>query len=245
MNRETIDWKSGLKQAFDEAGMRPDHEKKHTFIRTLSRPKMRIREFVFTQMGYIHPWVWCISGAVFAIALVGAVFFRASMLWMISAMTPVLALTILTESGRSESYRMSELEMATRFSLKSVILAKFGILGCMDMVLLVILIPLAAKGSRFDVVLTGLSIVSPFLLTSCSGLWIVRRFRGKESMYICVAIACFVSVCSLVFHTSLGHIFMKQLGFEGWWIAGTVLLAAGTMREGILLIRGTEELSWS
>ena len=50
-------------------------------------------------------------------------------LWIISALIPFIAMSILTENARSGIYLMAELEMAARFSLKSVILARMEILG--------------------------------------------------------------------------------------------------------------------
>lgn len=124
-------WKDELKLAFDA----PGPERKREFIRQLEPQKVPSYRALFTQAAYIRKWVWCVSVIVFATAILGAAFLPNTGIWLISGLTPLLALTIIAESGRSECYGMAELEMATRFSLRSVTLARLGILGIMELII--------------------------------------------------------------------------------------------------------------
>lgn len=51
----------------------------------------------------------------------------------------------MSDGLRSESYGMAELELSARFPLKSVVLARLGILGVFNSVLICLLIPFAFK----------------------------------------------------------------------------------------------------
>lgn len=232
-------WKKELKQAFEL----PEPYKKKEFIKRFPRPQMRTHEFLLEQAGYIRPWSWCVFALTGFAAIAGAMIFSQDMLGGISAMAPILALTIVAESGRAECYRMSELEMTARFSLKYVMLARMGILGILNTALFLGLIPLSLMNNEVSLILAGLSVMMPFLLTTFFGLWVVRRFRGREGMYLCIGISCFVSIFTLVFQTS--RPVWGQRNFINWGIAGTLVLTIGTIRQFFMLIKGTEELSWN
>ena len=53
---------------------------------------------------------------------------NSNVLWITAALLPFVALLAVTEGTRSAVYGMEELELATRFSLKSVLLARL----CLD-----------------------------------------------------------------------------------------------------------------
>ncbi|MCM1303915.1 MAG: hypothetical protein NC305_00675 [Lachnospiraceae bacterium] len=202
---------------------------KKEFLRKLGLSEMTMAEFVFSQTGYIRRWVWAVSVLAFLTALAGALLLSADMIWAISAFTPLLALTLLSESGRSENYKMAELEMATRFSLRSVLLARTGILGMENLALLCLLIPLGLRNNTFSPLQAGAYILTPFLLTTFTGLWIVRRSEGREGMYLCVGIAVCVSVSVFFFHRTVPQIYGRN--HLAWWIAGALLLCMGTVRQ--------------
>ena len=65
--------------------------------------------------------------------------------WVISSMLPLIALCAVTESARSKTYGMAELEQASRFSLKSVMLARMGIMSFLHFIIFITLIPFVGK----------------------------------------------------------------------------------------------------
>ena len=64
-----------------------------------------------------------------------------NVLWITAALLPFVALLAVTEGTRSAVYGMEELELATRFSLKSVLLARLCLVGSLHAVLLLCLTP--------------------------------------------------------------------------------------------------------
>lgn len=227
--------KDKLRYAFEA----PAPLRKEEFLRSLSQPRMNLCEFIVSQVGYIRKWIWGVSALVFALSLLAAKVFPKDMVLVISALTPLLALTVVSECGRSESYEMAELEMATRFSLRSIVIARLGILGAENLVLLCLLIPLGIWKDLLNPIMLGIFILTPYLLTAFIGLNIVRKFRGREAIFFCAATAALVSITVSLF----GHMFPQsyQGGYLVWWIAVAMLLCVGIVRQTCQLINKTEE----
>lgn len=217
--------RNDLKRIFEA----PPPLRKRKFLRELELPRMNTAEFIFSQIGYIRRWVWAVSAGIFGVSLAGSVVLSADMLWAISAFAPLLALTVLSESGRSECFGMAELEMATRFSLRSIFFARSGILGTANLALLCLLIPVGMWNNRLNPPQAGLYILTPFLMTAFVGLCIVRRFRGREAIYLCAVSAVCVSLSVLFCRQTFPQIYQQD--HLAWWTAGSLLLAAGTAKQ--------------
>lgn len=237
-------WKNELKKAFEA----PPSLRKEEFLGKLfsktgdfgvSNPPMRLSEFILTQAGYICGWVWLVSVLVFFAALVGAVVLSQDMVWVVAALTPFLALVAVVESARSENYGMAELEMATRFSLKSVIMARLWILGAENLLVLCLLLPLGMKNNPMAPLQAGVYMVLPFLLTAYSGLAIVRRVRGRDGMCLCGAAAVCVSFGS--YHVNQESAWFFGADALGWWIVCSILLAAGIIKQYADMLRQAQE----
>lgn len=233
------DSKKILRQAFEA----PAPLRKKEFIRTLPVPEADWRELLLVQAGYIPKWIWGMSTALFVISLIGACFLEKEMLWMISALLPFVALTAVTENARSIVYDMAELEMAARFSLKSIMLARMGILGSFHLLLLCFLVPVGQQNSTVTLLQAGVYMLVPYLLTTAAGLWIVKRVRGKEAVYGCMGAAAAVSVAEGILHGAASVLY--ENAFLCWWVAALLLLAALTAAQYHKMIHQAEELTWS
>ncbi len=236
MNKEL---KKALKMSFEA----PPPTRKKAFLRSIQKTSIGYFDFVCAQAAYIRKRVWVISTLFFVVTIIGAAFMNQDMLWCVSAFMPVLALSILTESGRSEVYGMSEFELSTRFSLKSVVLAKLGILGFSNFVLFCLLCPFAYINSCVSILQTGVYMACPYLLTIFGGLWIVRKIRSKESIYICYGIAAVVSLGNIILYQSSAIIYTEQSFI--WWISALIFSLIGTINQCYKMIKQTEELAWN
>lgn len=228
-------WKKDLEQAF----LIPPPLQKQKFIKQLEPTPMRMTEFVCTQIGYIRKWVWLVFALIFLGAVLGARFFSGEIIWIISAFTPLLALTLLTESGRSECYDMVELEMATRFSLKSVILARLAIVGVSNLFVLCLLIPVCMVNQSFSMFAAGLYITTPFLLTTFAGLVLARSIRGKEVIYADTGIAVGISCSILLLHNL--NISIYKPDYFTWWSVGALGLCAGIGKQYFVFFKWAKE----
>ena len=233
--------KQNLKEELSNAFETPEPLRKKEFLKGLPKPGISMSEFIVSQIGYIRSWIWCVSVLVFGLSIGSAVLLSAKILWPISALTPLLALTIVTECGRSESYEMAELEIATRFSLKSVVIARLGILGVENLIFLFLMIPVGIWKHEFSPVRTGLYILSPYLLTAFTGMYIMRKFRGLEGTLLCAGIAGMISFSILLSQYSYPQIYQNENLV--WWAVASLLLCIGTVNQTRQMINRTEELT--
>lgn len=227
--------KRELKRVFEA----PEPLHKKEFLRTLEQQKISMPAFVLSQIGYIRRWIWIVSVLVYSISVMGAAWMAADTVWVISALMPLLALTVVSESGRSENYEMAELEMATRFSLRSVILARLGILGMENLVILSLLLPIGICRQGLSVFQAGVYILFPYLMMTFAGLSVVRKIRGREAVYICIGVAVCISFFVLVLHGSIPQLY--QADSLVWWIAAILLLCIGTARQCVGILKGITE----
>jgi hypothetical protein len=159
-------------------------------------------------------------------------------LQVLSACAPLLALTIVTESSRSARWGMAELELSTRFSLKTVLLARLLPLGCIHP--LGILLLSFGLGHPLAAILYS---TAPFLLTAFLGLSITRRYRSHEAVYACGGIAFTISMLTLFSHSLFAALYEAR--HLVWWILAVAALAAATGRLYKTILFETEELAWN
>ena len=234
---------SNMKRLLKECFEAPEPKKKREFIASLPSPDVSIMDFLLSQAAYIPKWIWSLSALIFAVALVGAGYLKKDMLWCVSACMPLLALAPVTESGRSQRWNMAELEMSSRFSLKSVLLARLGILGLADLLLFFLLLLLAYVNGDSSLLETGIYMLCPYLLTVFLGLWISRRVHGQECAWVCGAVALGVSLGNTLMYQSIQG-FYAPTGFR-WWAAAFVLLSAGVAGQCYKTIKEKEAPVWN
>lgn len=222
----------------------PLHKKE--FLQKWNHPQINFWEFLFSQMAYIRKWIWGISAAVFTVAMFGTITASKNLVWIISALTPLLAVTVIVECGRSENYEMAELEMATRFSLRSVVFARLGILGLENLIVLCSLLVFGIKNAEIkngglELIWTGVCIIIPYLLTDFIGLQIVRRLKGQESVYFCAGAAFCISAFTFLFRDIFIQIYKEWNPL--WWVSIVLLLCVGVAGQYGNIISRTEELT--
>lgn len=236
MNRKI---QKALKDAFEA----PPPLSKEAFLRTVPHPRISNPAFVFTQVAYIPLWVWGVSGIAFVIALMSARLMERHTLGMLSVCIPFVASTAAAENGKSAAYKMAELEMASRFSLKSVALARLGIIGTAHLLLICLISPLAGLGNLSAALRAGVYLLVPYLLTTWLCLICARRFHHREILYLCMGTAVMVSGFCVM--AQLEFRILYQEDYFLWWVALLTILLAFTASEYAKTIQRTEELTWN
>ena len=233
--------KRSIQKAF--AAPEPDQQEKARFLRTLPQPQISLFQFILVQASYVRKVSWVLSGLILLLALFGAYNISQDTLWVVSAFVPALGLLAVTEGNRSMMYGMSEFEMSTRFSLKSVVLARMSILGLINFAVIAILTPLCRIGNDVSLLQTGMCLLVPYLLTVNFSLWIARRVNGKETIYGCMCVAVIVSGINtgLRFATDL----IYQEIYTSWWLVLSVFLLIELAYEIHCTIKRTEEYTWN
>ena len=233
--------KRNIQKAFEAP--RPNRQEKARFLRALPGPRISMSRFILVQASYMRKMTLVFSVLLLLPAVIGANYISENTLWIVSAFVPILGLLAVAESTRSTMYGMSEFEMSTRFSLKSVVMARMSVLGVLDFIVLVCAIPLCYTGSGFSLLQTGLYLLVPYMLTVNISLWIIRHFQGQETVYVCMSVAALIGGANVGLHFVTDLIY--QNAYIVWWFILSVLLFAGMAHEIYLAIKQTEEYTWN
>lgn len=205
----------------------------------LGLSEIRRGHMLAVQLSYIPKGVWILSIVIFLTILWGSRFADADMRWSVCAGIPFLGMITIVESFRSMAWGMEELELACRFSLKNVVLARMGILGCGNLAAL-LTITFCMEGRWACNVLY---VLFPYLLTSFGCFAVTRWRRGREGMYACAGIA--AAVCCLEFWINGSCQWMLRAEYAGFWLLAVGIVLALTVWEGVQIVGRTEELIWN
>lgn len=206
----------------------PAPRRQERFLAGRPRLFMSHGAFVLTQAAYIRKWVWILSVAVFGILVGSTSRWQRDALWIAAGMMPFLALLAAQEHTRSAAYNMTELELSTRFSVKSIVLARMGLLGSFHLLLLFLLMPLLVLYGQAGIWQTGVYLLVPYLLTTFLSMAWARRVRGREGLYLSLGIAVIVSSLQVA-GSNVTDWYRGQL--FPWWLLALVLLLAGNIWE--------------
>lgn len=232
-----------LKRALHDAYRAPAPVRKTAFLKQHRRRELGHWELVAIQAGYIRWWVWGVSLALFALILWAAAQVKEGGLWCAAALTPFLALLVVTENGRSRLYRMVELELACRMARQSVLMARMVVLGLFHLALLAGLTPTLAVWGAVGAVRAGVYLLTPYLLTAALGMELTRRIRGQECLLACGGVAVLVSVAGTLLASqrpALYHVEALPL----WAVALAVSVTAAAV-EIKLNLNERSEVQWN
>lgn len=227
-----------LKQELKAAFSAPQPRRKAEFLRQAPVPSISNVTFIWMQLRFLRRSFLLLSAAAFGVLLLFSTSVKPEMLWLISAVSPFLALSILTTKWRSYTCGMEELEFATRFSLKSLMLARMGSLSALHaMILLAGTLCLGRHGVWL--LEAGAYLLLPYCTTISVALPLTRKYHGRELPYLCVFVSALVSAGVMAVHSCTLHLTMAfamlVLAIEGFIIVSEIAK----------FIRQTEELSWN
>ena len=223
--------RSRLKRELKLAFETPAPRKKEAFLNRWQggAAAISLREFFCIQIKYISRWTWFFALAVFGLELWVGIMLGDRAMGAVSASMPFLALALVMENGRSVRHNMEELEFATRFSLKNVLLARMGILMGFHAVLLAALLVWSVRGSTFCIALGGLYILTPYFVTVCFGITLLRRFHSRETGYAYIGFSMlFCAVLSFMW--TKGELFCGGRALK-WWAAALVSAIFAIVKE--------------
>ena len=222
MNKETLDL---LKQEFSC----PAPKRKMHFLETLRPRKITMADFVIMQVAYIRKAVWVLTFIIFGTAVICAWRGSDNTERMIAALLPFIAAAAVIETQRSASCQMTEIEAATRFSLRRIFFAKMLIMGGIFLGLFVVVTPIIAVTLKTSLIITAAHILIPYLITMIICLSLERTNPGRSNRYLSIAAATGVSICVLM---AGEHIVMMTTNMSSYlFILLTILLLLVTAIE--------------
>lgn len=234
-----------MRQALERAFEAPKPLGKQHFLKEHKGKRYYIGmdELILLQMGYIRKSTWMISAVVFLIGITASFIMKPEAIWALSSVMPFLALTIISEWMRSMAYGMFELEQATRFSFKSVVLARLGILGIVNFLLFLFCLLLGGIQSDTELLMAAVYLATPYLATVFLGLWVMRKTGFRESEYVCLGIAVAVSALGILMRLSAKILLSAEA--VKWWGLLAVILLALVIEEFCNGLKKTEAYIWN
>ena len=233
------DIKNALKKAYT---VRPSAEGR-AFVRKYERRELHLGMIIRMQLKEMTPLSILYSLFMVLIVLFFSEFRNKDLLWVMASFTPAAALIVMTGLGRSKRYRMEELEMAARFSLrlqKSVKLFAAGLLGA---ALFILLIPILQKRIGAAPLDSAVVLGCPYLLTAWGSMIVIRTFHGNENIYGCVAVA-----AAAAFLPVLAKGLSEHYRFPGLMNAWRILMIISvllTIWEGCRYVFERSEQTWN
>lgn len=224
MDRKRKELMQGLYRA-------PLPERKEEFLRS---PAMRGYHadqgartgiILWQQLHYLPKW--CLAAAFFTPALLLMLrrYYPENLLSLSMAMIPFIAWMSIWGSMRSLWYGMEELEMAARFSLKSITLARMEWMGVLS--LLWGLIVSAMQQNAFLV--TMVHLFTPYLLTTYGCLLMAGRVQSRERQYLTTGITAVFSVFLLYSAEGMRWIYAGK--YIIYWLFFLMAAACLTVRQ--------------
>ena len=146
---------------------------------------------------------------------------------VLSITTPLFLVFQIEELARVSSRSMLEIECATRYSIKKLMLSRMCILGITDLCILsawVLFLNSYMKSGLIEILLYSLV---PFNITVSGMFYLLKRDRGDKYVWKALSYTAFVCICFVV----VPHYkpFIYDAAYQNIWL----LLFAGT--TGILL----------
>ncbi len=236
--------KNELKDALNMAFYAPEPKNKQVFLKNLRPREVGMIEMLFQQVRYIRVSVWILTAAIIALTILGAWMKRGETGELISVIMPFLAAVSVLENNRSRKYGMSELEMVTRFSLRSVIFARMLILGLAFLFMIAITSPILVMAFGGEMLVTAMHMLIPYLVTMTISLQIERSIWGRRLEYGTLAIAMLITALMVWirdYDMSLVNGYMEMV--KSWGVLIVLVLAVITVFEQWRTIECVEELA--
>ncbi|MGM9946089.1 MAG: hypothetical protein ACI33M_14150 [Lysinibacillus sp.] len=213
----------------------PDLEKKRAVIQQSKQliqqappESMSLFSFYFQQLRFIRPRTWTLQ---FLIVILAALLIMnapntRTIIALTSAVSPFIYLVSFSELIRSYAHRVFELELTTKYSYKTVMLARIGLMNILNIFAITLLVFTVVKTSQLAMLQTFFFVCIPFLLTSILGLWILQWQHTKESYQWVYIAGVFFGICLMLVIYLYPQLFLA-ISNGLWW--SIMLIATGTV----------------
>ena len=216
---------------------------KKEFIKKYQKRELNGGELFCMQLQYMGIQLTAICGYALAMLLGTLTDIDADLAKIIAVLAPLVALFALTGLGKSKKYSMEEIEMSSRFSLRTLNIIRLAIIGFTGLAVM-----LAASCALKAV--TGMSLfVSfaaagvPYLVTTFLCMLLIRRWHSPKNIFGCVVIA--AVVCVAMFG-GIDILVCCCAGLCRAVLPGVLLVSAVlTTVEECRFIKESEELEWN
>lgn len=219
-----------------------DSNKKLRFIRSIKKPNVSLLSFIKNQFKLINKKVY-ISCFVYFLVLLGLLLTsnNPNQYIVLAAGIPFFSLVIIAIINTSNMYNMEEMEMATLFSLKMVIIARMIIMSIITILIITVMAFCTSKISNISILRIMCYFFIPYLLNMFLNLKLLRKYRndGLKYCFITSSIICLI-VLFLIDNSNIILIINNYT-----FVAILFILLALTIKESNNYICRLEEYVWS
>lgn len=188
-----------LKEKLKQMFCAPEPIKKKSFLKNIRQREISMFQMICQQFFYLRKTIWLLVIGVCVVAFFGVSTMNNNTVLVISSLSPLAAGLACLEMYRSYRYGMTELELATRFSLKSVFFSRMLIIGIVYLAAFVIITPVMSVRFGTDIFSIALRILVPYLMSTSLCLHVERTKLGRKTPQISMLIACVISISVFVF----------------------------------------------
>lgn len=233
--------KKEMKDLLGDAFDAPKPKNKKDFLRNIRPREVSILEMLLQQAAYIRIPVWLFAIVIVVFAIGGSLLKMKTTASIITMIMPYSAAIAVMETKRSVRCDMTELEMATRFSLRSVVFARMTVLGIVSFMIICIASPVIAIAFQNGTLLMAMRILIPYFITMIISLQVERRTIGRRTGYASLAIATIMAILIYWFTYFEPIIVIRYLGLiESWGVFITAGLLALMIEEQWKTIKNVE-----
>lgn len=234
------DMKTLLSKAFEA----PTPTGKQAFLKNIRPREVSMTAFVWQQVSYIRLSVWIFAVAVIALVIAGSLLHLDRIENIMVYIMPFTAAISVLETKRSSRFNMSEIEMVTRFSLRSVIFARMIVFGILSFIMLCISVPVICLSFKTNIFITGIRSLIPYLLTMIISLLLERSVIGRKSGYLSLVVASLIMLVTFWINHFNPAVIIKYTSFlETWGLLTVSALIALTLFEQWKTIKNVEVLA--
>lgn len=212
------------------------------FIRRIKKSDVSTFGFIISQIKYIRFSLFLKLFA-YAIVLLVLVLGKGNNQHLLfSYAFPINALIFIYIIDSSRNNHMEELEMATRFSLKTVILARILISGLLSFVLICFISIFTSLCNNTSLFETFYAFFLPYWATIFLSLKLLRKYRDKGFKY-CLILSLIISL--LIEVINLCELNLSLFTNELFMLSTLLLVVILLINELKNYIKNMEELLWS
>lgn len=199
-------------------------------------PEPSFPSFVAAQARFIRPWVWAVQALLALVIVISCLgdAVEARAVLAASIVSAMMVLVGVPDLLASKSHGMAELELASRFGFRSVLIARMIVLGCSEILLLSLAataLPALAGTSAFTALV---NVAAPYLLACAGCLTAIRRSPDDSAIALSTAWTAFVLGALIAFRTLAPAPY--DAFANGFWIAVALASGAWCLREANRLL---------
>lgn len=215
--------------------------KKTRFLRTINSPNVSLFRFIKNQFKLINRKIYLSCILYFLILMILLLSSKANQYLLLAAGAPFFSLLIVVVINTSVNYKMEELEMASLFSLKMVIIARLLITTSITVLLIVIMSVVTSTIKDIPLLEIISFFFAPYLLNMIINLKIMKSQR-KEGIKYCLAISSVICLLTI----SFGYYSpIKELISVSILFIITIILLILTIIEIVNYLNRIEDYVWN